>query len=80
MRKYALRVIACQWAVSKGFYELFNLLNNYVSIDDSWNLTLRVKRGLEDTSQVGGFLKDSLYLLQMTSKAQHLFRKLPIKV
>jgi hypothetical protein len=62
MRKYALRVIACQWAVSKGFYELFNLLNNYVSIDDSWNLTLRVKRGLEDTSQVGGFLKDSLYL------------------
>jgi len=62
MRKYALRVIACQWAVSKGFYELFDLLNNYVSIDDSWNLTLRVKRGLEDTSQVGGFLKDSLYL------------------
>jgi hypothetical protein len=62
MRKYALRVIACQWAVSKGFYELFNLLNNYVSIDDSWNLTLRVKRGLEDTSHVGGFLKDSLYL------------------
>lgn len=62
MRKYALRVIACQWAVSKGFYELFNLLNNYISVDDSWNLTLRVKRGLEDTSQVGGFLKDSLYL------------------
>lgn len=62
MRKYALRVIACHWALSMGFYELFNLLNKYVSFDDSWNLTLRVKRGIEDTSKVGGFLKDSLYL------------------
>ncbi len=46
-----------------SFVELFSDLSKY--IEDPfrrWKYVLRVKRGLEDTSQPGGFFKDKVYL------------------
>jgi hypothetical protein len=46
-----------------GFVELFDDLARY--IDDRlsrWKFVLRVKRGLQDTSEAGGLYKDQVYL------------------
>lgn len=60
--KYALRVIACSRAASSDFFGVFQHLCQFTTREEAWNITLRVKRGLNDTSQPGGFLKDQLYL------------------
>lgn len=42
-----------------SFWETFKILSKYVTdFDDCWLQTLRVKRGMTDTSKVGGFCKD----------------------
>ncbi len=52
---------ACQ-AMNMSFAELFADLHQYIKSDDSrWNICMRVKRGIEDTSQPGAFHKDQLY-------------------
>ena len=42
-----------------SFWDTFKILNKYVpDFNDCWLQTLRVKRGIADTSKIGGFCKD----------------------
>ncbi len=46
-----------------GFVDLFNDLEKYIDNPRRrFKLTLRVKRGLTDTSEPGGLYKDQVYL------------------
>ena len=50
-------------AKEHSFVEIFNKLEKYIQDPDRrWKYTMRVKRGLNDTSQPGGFFKDQCYL------------------
>ncbi|MFZ5376679.1 MAG: tyrosine/phenylalanine carboxypeptidase domain-containing protein [Patescibacteria group bacterium] len=50
-------------AITKSFREVFDALVELgLSPERAWNVTLRKKRGLTDTSQPGGFTKDIVYL------------------
>ena len=60
--KYAMRVKAAEKACHMGFYDLFKYLSNYMDHEDAFSMTLRVKRGLADTSVKGGYTKDQVYL------------------
>lgn len=61
-RLYAGRVFAVNLALGKNFSDVFASLKEHFPEEDAWNLTVRVKRGLADTSEPGGFTKDFLYL------------------
>lgn len=61
-RKYALRVLAVQAAKERGFYDVYSMLREYLDAEKAYAMTLRVKRGLRDTAQPGGYLKDHVYL------------------
>ena len=60
--KYALRVIALSLAAHAGFAEIYRHLRNYVSPEEAYDITNRVKRGFCDTSQPGAYFKDKVYL------------------
>lgn len=60
-RLYAGRVIAVDLALKNGFADVFAELTKFFSDEDAWDLTVRVKRGLQNTSQPGAFTKDYLY-------------------
>ncbi|MEM4247119.1 MAG: DUF1704 domain-containing protein, partial [Candidatus Woesearchaeota archaeon] len=62
LRKYAGRVIAASLALKKGFRDVFNELSKFFPEKEAFAMTVRVKRGLKDTSSVGGFIKDHVYL------------------
>ena len=50
-------------AKEMSFVDLFKDLEKYVDSPQArWKFTLRVKRGLSDTSQKGGLYKDQVYL------------------
>jgi len=57
------RNIAATESLDKSFYEVFKILKEKynLSINNSYLITKRLKRGLKDTSQQGGFIKDHLY-------------------
>lgn len=59
---YAGRVIAVNKALSFSFGDIYNYLLQFFSPQEAFQLTLRAKRGLGDTSQPGGFIKDHVYL------------------
>jgi len=61
-QKYALRVLASEYASNHGFYDLFVYLNKYIDENDAFDMAVRVKRGLIDTSVKGGYTKDQVYL------------------
>jgi len=61
-QKYALRVLACGYALEHSFYEVFVYLHRYLDADDAFSMTLRVKRGMTDTAKKGGYTKDQVYL------------------
>jgi hypothetical protein len=55
----ALLYFAVCQAMSSSFWDTFKSLQKYITdFDDCWLQTLRVKRGLTDTSLAGGFCKD----------------------
>ena len=59
----ALNYYAAYMAKELSFVDLFKDLEKYVdSPQGRWKFCLRVKRGLADTSQVGGLYKDQVYL------------------
>ncbi len=60
--KYVMRVKAAEKACHMGFYDLFKYLSNYMDHEEAFSMTLRVKRGLVDTSVKGGYTKDQVYL------------------
>jgi uncharacterized protein (TIGR02421 family) len=55
-------VIAVGLAMKHSFVEIFEKMLNYkIPPDRAFRTALKVKRGLEDTSESGGFTKDFLY-------------------
>ncbi len=62
LRRYAGRVIADSLALKCGFREVFNKLTKFFPPKEAFEMTVRVKRGLKDTSAAGGFIKDHVYL------------------
>lgn len=62
LRSYAGRVVAVDLALKKSFRYVYQYLAQYFPPDEAYQLTLRVKRGLSDTSKPGGFTKDYIYL------------------
>jgi hypothetical protein len=61
LKKYALRVLACLWADQGSLFDVYTKLTEFTTINDSWEIAMRVKRGLIDTAEKGGFYKDQLY-------------------
>ncbi|MBR9680135.1 MAG: DUF1704 domain-containing protein, partial [Candidatus Altiarchaeota archaeon] len=63
MRIVAARAIAAREAIRSSFREIFNqLIELGLGGQEAWEVTVRVKRGLRDTSKEGGFTKDHVYL------------------
>jgi uncharacterized protein (TIGR02421 family) len=62
LRRYAGRVIAAATALKGSFRDVFNEISKFFTPKEAFALTVRVKRGLKDTSAVGGFIKDHVYL------------------
>ena len=55
-------VLAVDYALNHSFVEVFEKMLDYkIPPDRAWRNALKVKRGLEDTSEHGGFTKDLLY-------------------
>ncbi|MDR0463212.1 MAG: DUF1704 domain-containing protein [Pseudomonadales bacterium] len=63
LTKIMLHYLGVYYASKYGFAQTFAKLRQYYQSDlFTWKATLRYKRGLEDTSQPGGFTKDKAYL------------------
>ncbi len=60
---FASRIIAADLACTKSFFEVFDTLHKKfgVSKHNAYIITKRVKRGLVDTSNSGGYIKDHVY-------------------
>lgn len=60
---FAARIIAADLAITKSFYEIFDILVQKYNLSkrNAYIITKRVKRGLVDTSKPGGFIKDHVY-------------------
>lgn len=60
---FAARIIAADLAITKSFYEVFDTLHKKYRLSkyNSYIITKRVKRGLLDTSNPGGYIKDHVY-------------------
>jgi uncharacterized protein (TIGR02421 family) len=63
LRLFALRVLAVHWARAASFSQVFHRLRRReVDPETAWSITMRVKRGLIDTSRPGAYTKDAAYL------------------
>ncbi len=61
-RAYAGRLIGAARSANASFFQVFKDLTSYFLPDQAYDIAVRNKRGLNDTSQPGGFLQDHLYL------------------
>jgi uncharacterized protein (TIGR02421 family) len=61
LRLYAGRVIAVFLSENKSFFDIFTELLKYFDEHDALYITQRVKKGLHNTSEWGGFTKDYVY-------------------
>lgn len=62
MRKTYLNYFASYLGQQLSFAELYHALESYgIREQLAWNLTVKQKRGLEDTSKPGGFSKNHIY-------------------
>lgn len=69
----ALYVIAVKLAEENSFSQVFEKLEPYCADpDERWRFTVRAKRGLTDTSLLGGYRKDAVYLRGATQVARWL--------
>lgn len=60
--KSACNYIAAFFSSKMGFTDLFQVLKRYMNDPErTWNLCVRVKRGISDTSLQKGFYKDQVY-------------------
>ncbi len=58
----AIRYVAVEKAQTSSFAETWDYLKQYIDdLERRWMVTLRQKRGLEDTSKPGGYTKDLVY-------------------
>jgi len=64
LKRFYLRYKAVLFGEKNSFRKLYEYLIDEFGFDDeeAWRTTLRIKRGMSDTSQVGAFLKDKIYL------------------
>ncbi|MDH5533089.1 MAG: flavohemoglobin expression-modulating QEGLA motif protein [Candidatus Pacebacteria bacterium] len=69
----ALRYLAVCKAQESGFVEVYQFLSQYIKDPDRcWTATFRQKRGLSDTSEVGGYTKDLVYFEGMVDMWSYL--------
>lgn len=69
----AIRYMAVNKAQSSSFAETWEFLKTYIDdLERRWMVTLRQKRGLEDTSKPGGYTKDLVYFEGMVEIYQWL--------
>lgn len=62
-RRSMLSVLASKRAMESSFSDVFDFLRGLRVPDErAFQVTMKVKRGLEDTGQPGGFTKDIIYL------------------
>jgi len=61
-QKYALRVLASDYACDHDFYDVFIFLTRWLDDEDAFAMTVRVKRGLANTEDYGAYTKDQVYL------------------
>lgn len=59
---YAARALASHLTTESSFSEVFHAISSYLPFEEAYAITERVKRGLIDTSQPGGYTKDRCYL------------------
>ncbi len=63
-KKKYLYLIVEFLAAKGGFYHCFASLTEYgIDPDLAWDIVVRIKRGLSNTAQTGGFFKDHVYFL-----------------
>ncbi len=62
LKNYAGRVIAVSLSLKNSFSTVYNELLEFFDREEAFNLTLRTKRGIGNTSKPGGYTKDYLYL------------------
>jgi len=75
---YAGRALATN-IVMKPFEKIFQELIQYFDKETSFEITHRIKRGLKDTKQAGGFTKDFIYLLGRQQISEYLKNGNPIE-
>lgn len=62
LKNYAGRVIAVNLCLKNSFSTVYNELLEFFNRNEAFNLTLRAKRGITNTSRPGAYTKDHLYL------------------
>lgn len=62
VKHYAGRVVAVDLALNNSFSTTYNSLSESFPKEIAWNLTLRAKRGISNTSLPGSYTKDYVYL------------------
>jgi hypothetical protein len=71
----AIRYLAVAKAQSSSFVEVWNSLGKYIQDPDKrWRVAYREKRGIEDTSQPGGYSKDLVYFEGMVDVYRWLLK------
>lgn len=71
----AIRYAAVEKAQTSSFVETWEYLKQYIDdLERRWMVTLRQKRGLEDTSKPGGYTKDLVYFEGMVDVYKWLKR------
>ena len=65
LTKYCCRLIAAHLCKYYDFCHIFNEIRSFLDDSDSFDVVSRIKRGLIETSEMGGFTKDQIYLTGM---------------
>ena len=61
---YAGKLWACALAMRHSFYGVFSRLENFFDLETAYNLTESVKRGLLNTAQPGGWIREHTCFLE----------------
>jgi len=62
LRKYCCRLITAAACKECGFWQCFERIKDFLPAADCFDIVARIKRGLVDTADMGGFTKDQIYL------------------
>lgn len=61
-RRISARVLAAKSASNGSFFDLFSEMTEFYKPDAAYDIALRAKMGISDTSKPGSYVKDYLYL------------------
>lgn len=62
IKRYSARVVAASLSINSSFYDVFKELVKYYSPEVAFTIVKRVKRGIIDTNNPGGYTKDFVYM------------------